>query len=69
MSALREIAEAITDANGVRDGGPEEAVRLDGLARPEVDDVAVHAASVAPGDAAGAGKNDRNIPRTAEVRA
>lgn len=47
---------------------PEGAVWPDGVPRPEVDDIA-HAASVAPGADAGAGKNDRNIPRTAEVSA
>jgi hypothetical protein len=60
MSALRELADAITDANAVR-LGPEEAVRLDGPAGPEVDDVAGHAASVAPLKAAGAGAKSGDL--------
>lgn len=52
MSALREMAEAIVAANGVRDGAEKDG-RVDGSAGPEVDDV-VHADGVAPGDGDGA---------------
>lgn len=61
MSALREMAEAIRGVDVP--GQAEEEGRVHGAAGPEVDDV-VHAHGVAPGAEDGAGKNDRNIPRT-----